>query len=72
MCTCPFLLDTYINELFACANIEIKDPGASGLPDALLLPEVKTENINCQARRLMVIPQKKKKDKKRAGRTAKS
>ena len=66
------LLDTYMNELYACANIEIKDPGASGLPDALSLPEVKAENVNCQARRLMVIPQKKKKNKKRAGRNAKS
>ena len=65
-------LDTYMNELYACANIEIKDPGASGLPDALSLPEVKAENVNCQARRLMVIPQKKKKNKKRAGRNVKS
>ena len=31
-------LDTYMNELYACANIEIKDPGASGLPGALSLP----------------------------------
>ena len=66
------LLDTYMNELYACANIEIKDPGASGLPDALSLPEVKAENVNCEARRFMVIPQKKKKNKKRAGRNAKS
>ena len=66
------LLDTYMNELYACANIQIKDPGASGLPDALSLPEVKAENVNCQARRLMVIPQKKKKNKKRAGRNVKS
>jgi parvulin-like peptidyl-prolyl isomerase len=66
------LLDTYMSELYACANIEIKDPGASGLPDALSLPEVKAENVNCQARRFMVIPQKKKKNKKRAGRSAKS
>jgi parvulin-like peptidyl-prolyl isomerase len=66
------LLDTYMSELYACANIEIKDPGASGLPDALSLPEVKAENVNCQARRFMVIPQKKKKNKKRAGRNAKS
>ena len=66
------LLDTYMNELYACANLEIKDPGASGLPDALSLPEVQAENVNCQARRFMVIPQKKKKNKKRAGRNAKS
>jgi parvulin-like peptidyl-prolyl isomerase len=66
------LLDTYMSELFACANIEIKDPGVSGLPDALSLPEVKAENVNCQARRFMVIPQKKKKNKKRAGRNTKS
>jgi len=66
------LLDTYMSELYACANIEIKDPGASGLPDDLSLPEVKAENVNCQARRFMVIPQKKKKNKKRAGRKAKS
>ena len=66
------LLDTYMSELYACANIEIKDPGSSGLPDALSLPEVKAENVNCQARRFMVIPQKKKKNKKRAGRNAKS
>ena len=66
------LLDTYMSELYACANIEIKDPGASGLPDALSLPEVKAENVNCQARRFMVIPQKKKKNKKRDGRRSKS
>ena len=66
------LLYNYLNELYACANIEIKDPGASGLPNALSLPEVKAENVNCQARRFMVIPQKKKKNKKRAGRNAKS
>jgi len=66
------LLDTYMSELYACANIEIIDPGASGLPDALSLPEVKAENVNCQARRFMVIPQKKKKNKKKAGRKAKS
>jgi len=66
------LLDTYMSELYACANIEIKDPGASGLPDALSLPEVKVENVNCQARRFMVLPQKNKKNKKRAGRNTKS
>ncbi len=66
------LLETYMSELYACANIEIKDPGASGLPDALSLPEVKAENVNCQARRFMVIPQKKKKNKKRAGRNSKT
>ena len=66
------LLYTYLNELYACANIEIKDPGSSGLPDILPLPEVNVENVNCQARRLMVIPQKKKKNKKRAGRNRKS
>ena len=65
------LLDTYMNELFACADIEIKDPGASGLLDARSLPELKTENVNCQARRFMVIPQKKKKNKKRGGRDSK-
>lgn len=66
------LLDTYMNEMYACANIEIKDPGSSGLPGALSLPEVELENVNCQARRVMVIPQKKKKKKKRGGRDAKS
>ena len=65
------LLYNYLNELYACANIEIKDPGSSGLPEVLPLPEVKAENVNCQARRSMVIPQKKKKDKKRAGRNVK-
>ena len=65
------LLDTYMSELYTCANIEIKDPGASGLPDTLSLPEVKAENVNCQARRFMVIPQKKKKNKKRGGRSSK-
>ncbi len=59
------LLDTYMNEMYACAHIEIKDPGSSGLPGALALPEVELENVNCQARRVMVIPQKKKKKKKR-------
>jgi Parvulin-like peptidyl-prolyl isomerase len=63
-----WLLEIYMNELYACANIEIKDPGASGLPDTLSLPEIKAENVNCEARRFMVIPQKKKKNKKRSGR----
>jgi len=66
------ILDTYMNELYACANIEIKDPGTSGLPGALSLPEVKAEDVNCLARRFMVIPQKKKKNKKRDGRNGKS
>ena len=66
------LLSLYISELYACANIEIKDPGDSGLPDVLPSSEVKTEDVNCQARRLMVIPQKKKKNKKRAGMNSKS
>ena len=66
------LLYNYISELYACANIEIKNPGVSGLPKVLPLPEVKAENVNCQARRLMVIPQKKKKNKNRAGRNTKS
>ena len=66
------LLDIYMSELYACANIEINDPGASGLPDAVALPDGKAENVNCQARRFMVIPQKKKKNKKRTGRNAKS
>ena len=66
------LLDTYMSELYACANIEIKDPGVSGLPEALSLPAVKAENVNCQARRIMVLPQKKTKNKKRAGRNTKS
>jgi len=65
------LLNDYLSELYVCANIEIKNPGVSGLPEVLPLPEVKIENVNCQARRLMVIPQKKKKNKKRAGGNAK-
>ena len=66
------ILNNYMSELYACANIEIKNPGASGLPEVLPMPEVNVENVNCQARRLMVIPQKKKKNKKRNGRNAKS
>ena len=60
------LLDTYMDELFACANIEIKDPESSGLPVSTSLPVVDKENINCRARRMMILPQKKekKKDKK--------
>ena len=65
-------LDKYMEELYACADIEIKDPGNSGLPDALSLPQANSENVNCEARRLMVIPQKKKKNKKKSGRRAKS
>ena len=57
------LLDIYMDELFACANIEIKDPENSGLPESASLPVVKKDNINCQARRMMVLPQKKKKKK---------
>ncbi len=59
------LLDTYMDELYACALVEIKDPGTSGLPALSVLPEVEKENVNCQARRVMVLPQKKKKEKKR-------
>ena len=59
------ILDTYMNELYACANIEIKDPGSTGLPVSSSLPKVEKKNINCQARRVMVIPQKKKKKKKK-------
>jgi hypothetical protein len=54
-----------MDELFACANIEVKDPGNSDLPTAKFLPVVEKKNINCQARRIMVLPQKKKKEKKR-------
>ena len=60
------LLDTYMDELFACANIEIKDPKSSGLPTSTSLPIVDKEYINCHARRKMVLP--KKKDKKKAKR----
>ena len=59
------LLNTYMDELFACANIEVKDPEKSGLPTSTSLPVVKKKNVNCQARRIMVLPQKKKKKKKR-------
>ena len=59
------LLDTYMSELYACAHVEIKDPGTSGLPALSALPEVEKGNVNCQARRVMVLPQKKKKEKKR-------
>ena len=59
------LLDTYMDELYACAHVEIKDPGTSGLPALSALPEVEKENVNCQARRVMVLPQKKKMKKKR-------
>ena len=58
------LLDTYMDELYACANIEIKNPETSGLPSTIALPVVVDKNnINCQARRIMVLPQKKKKQK---------
>jgi hypothetical protein len=53
-----------MDELYACAHVEIKDPGTSGLPALSVLPEVEKENVNCQARRVMVLPQKKKKEKK--------
>ena len=59
------LLDTYMDELYACAHIEIMAPGTSGLPALSALPEVEKGNVNCQARRVMVLPQKKKKGKKR-------
>ena len=59
------LLDTYMNGLYACDHVEIKDPGTSGLPALSALPEVEKGNVNCQARRVMVLPQKKKKGEKR-------
>jgi hypothetical protein len=52
-----------MDELFACANIEIKDPESSGLPVSTSLPVVDKENINCRARRMMILPQKKEKKK---------
>ena len=57
------LLKNYMDELFACANIEIKDPGKSGLPLSTALPLVDKVNINCQTRRMMVLPKKKEKKK---------
>jgi hypothetical protein len=54
-----------MDELYVCAHIEIMDPGTSGLPALSALPEVEKENVNCLARRVMVLPQKKKKEKKR-------
>ena len=52
-----------MDELFACANIEIKDPGKSGLPVSTALPLVDKLNINCQTRRMMVLTKKKEKKK---------
>ena len=57
-------LEIYMDELYACANIEIKEPGTSGLPTLSSLPKAEKGNVNCQARRVMVLPQKKKKEKK--------
>ena len=57
------LLDTYMDELLACANIDIKDPESSGLPTSTFLPVMNKEYINCHARRIMVLPKKKEKKK---------
>lgn len=57
------LLHKYMDDLLACANIKIKDPGISGLPSLDFLPTLEKRKINCQDRRIMVLPQKKKKNK---------
>ena len=65
------LIDTYMDELYACANVEIKDVGTSGLPNISSLPKVERENVNCQSRRVMLLPEKKKKKKKEKKRNRK-
>ena len=57
------LLNDYMNELLACADIELKEPGKSGLPNTAALPDVKTKELNCHARRVMILPKKKEKKK---------
>jgi len=57
------LLEIYFNDLLACANIQIIDPGNSGLPNSDYLPVAKKSKINCLDRRIMVLPQKDKNKK---------
>ena len=61
------LLNIYLNDLLACANIEIIDPGNSGLPNSNYLPVAKKGKINCLDRRTMILPQKEKKKKTNRG-----
>ena len=55
------LLNKYMDELYNCANIIIKDPEDIDLPKSDFLPEVKNNQVNCQDRRIMILPKKKEK-----------
>ena len=55
------LLTKYMDDLYTCANIILKDPGESALPNSGFLPEVKNNQVNCQNRRVMILPKKKEK-----------
>ena len=48
-----------MDELYACADIEIKDNAGEGLPSFNALPPQNIKNINCLARRAMILPKKK-------------
>ena len=55
------LLNKYMDDLYSCANIIVKDPGDSELPKSIFLPDVKNNQVNCQVRRIMILPKKKEK-----------
>ena len=55
------LLTKYMDDLYNCANIILKDPGESTLPSSAFLPEIKNNQVNCQNRRVMILPKKKEK-----------
>ena len=48
-----------MDDLYTCANIIVKDPGDSDLPKSIFLPDVKKNQVNCQVRRVMILPKKK-------------
>ena len=55
------LLETFMNELYSCANIIIKDPGKTKLPTSDYLPNAEKIKVNCQDKRIMILPKKKEK-----------
>ena len=54
-------LKEFMDDLYFCANIVIKDTGDSGLPNSAFLPDLEKTNVNCQNKRSMVLPKKKEK-----------
>ena len=55
------LLKEFMDDLYFCADIEIKGTNSSELPNSEFLPVVEKNNVNCQNKRSMILPKKKEK-----------